>query len=437
MKRLLLLTYTFPPLTTGGTPVVMNISRYLSLGGWAPMVLTASEPRGMPVEKGGGSRLIPSVLPVRRIPEPRLPGAGNAYSRPANGGTARRSSLLRSILKDLADRFVLVPDRLVAWRRRMVREGVRMARGLRADAVMSFGPHHSLHLHALAVSRRLDLPCFCFFGDLWLADANVSWPSELNRKLEAFLERQVVGRAAGLVVTTRGSADYFRNAYSGLCPPVHVALNAYDPARVSRAAAPSPAGERMVITYTGNFFANQSPEIFLRGLRIFMERLPEARIRVRLVGGMEPPFHRMHEEMGLQEVVSAPGPVDFNSVPSLQASSDLLLATLSPQPGAELKCSSKLAEYLRVGRPVLAVAPPGDMTGLVERLQAGYTCPPEPEALAQCLRRIYDDWRRGSMVGPADPAEVRSLLDARVVMRRLAGFLDRVARDSAEREWSR
>ncbi|MFO7949885.1 MAG: glycosyltransferase [Candidatus Fermentibacteraceae bacterium] len=426
MRRLLLITYTFPPLTTGGTPVVLNLSRYLPPAGWQPLVLTASRPRGMPVCGRGQRGLLPADTVVRRVPEPPLPGSRGRGGR-SGGGRASGGGALRRHLRRFLESWVLVPDRLAAWRWRLVPEGVRLARAGRADAVMSFGPHHSLHLHALAVAYRIGLPCVCFFGDLWLQDAYVSWPSRANRRMEAVMEARTVARASGIIATTEGSAEYFRQTYGPLCPPLHVAPNAYDPRRVRPAQSPPPQGGEMLITYTGSFFANQTPQHFLSGLRLFSEAHPHAGLRVRLVGGMEPAFADLHVRMGLEDIVDAPGPVDFREVPGLQAESHLLLTMVPPLPGAGLKCSSKLAEYLRVGRPVMAVAPPGDMTGLVERLDAGYTCQPRPADVAECLHRAWSDWREGKMQGPADPDEVERLLDARRVMGRMADFLDGVA----------
>lgn len=376
---------------------------------------------------GRGHRgLLPAGTVVRRVPEPSLPGFRGKGRRPG-GGPASGGGALRRHLRRLLESWVLVPDRLAAWRWRLVPEGIRLARAGGAEAVMSFGPHHSLHLHALAVASRTGLPCVCFFGDLWLEDAYVSWPSRTNRRMEAVMEARTVARASGIIATTGGSAEYFRRTYGTLCPPLHVAPNAYDPGRVRPAASPPPRGEEMVITYTGSFFANQTPQHFLRGLRMFLDRSPGARLRVRLVGGMEPAFADLPDRLGLEDTVEVRGPVDFREVPGLQAESNLLLTMVPPLPGAGLKCSSKLAEYLRVGRPVMAVAPPGDMTGLVESLDAGYTCQPRPAEVAECLHRAWSDWREGKMQGPADPGAVERLLDARRVMGRMADFLDGVA----------
>ncbi len=46
-KKAILLTYTFPPLSTGGTPVVLNMCRYLPDYQWEIIPVTVKNPRGM------------------------------------------------------------------------------------------------------------------------------------------------------------------------------------------------------------------------------------------------------------------------------------------------------------------------------------------------------------------------------------------------------
>ncbi|MBD3368955.1 hypothetical protein GF402_01170 [Candidatus Fermentibacteria bacterium] len=86
-----------------------------------------------------------------------------------------------------------------------------------------------------------------------------------------------------------------------------------------------------------------------------------------------------------------------------------------------------MSEYVLAGRPVLAIAPDGDLTEMVNRLRAGYTCPPRPESVAEVLQRIYRDWEHSSLVGPADLDKARETPDMRRSCLRLGEFLREVA----------
>ncbi|MEA3267479.1 MAG: hypothetical protein U9P42_11150, partial [Candidatus Fermentibacteria bacterium] len=67
MKKLILLTYTFPPLSTGGTPVVLNMCRHLPENDWEVIVVTVEKPRGMKTDKSLLDEL-PKSLKVFRVP---------------------------------------------------------------------------------------------------------------------------------------------------------------------------------------------------------------------------------------------------------------------------------------------------------------------------------------------------------------------------------
>ncbi len=420
MKRMILLTYTFPPLSSGGTPVVLNLVRYMPPSGWEVLPLTVSNPRGLSVDRSLES-LLPEDLRVTRIhhTEPfRRPGSDDA---PALDPNRRKQGFLTKLLKRIIHSYVLVPDRVITWGHSVVPAGVALAREEGASVVVSFGPHHSLHVHASKIAGKAEIPFVAFFGDLWLADSNVNWPSALNRRIEESMEKSIVRKASGIAVTTAGAAGYFERTYTGLCPPLHVVENGYDPDRTGAPTPPPDRGDNLLITYTGNFIGNQSPEPLLKGLDIFFGRHPDAPLRLRFVGSME-------DVDSTLPGVAIMGPVPYQKIPSLQSGSDVLLAYLNPFPGSEMKNSSKLAEYLRTGRTILAVAPEGDMTGYVRRFDAGYVCRPDPEAVANTLETLLDHWEKGSLKRTSAHDAIAEVFDARNVTMRFASFLEDVVK---------
>jgi len=427
---MILLTYVFPPLSSGGTPVVMNLSRYMPLAGWEDLPLTVTEQKGFSVDASLESAL-PDGLKVTRI----------SHSEPLRKRHPERSSplgaeqsghgFLRRMISRFVHSFVLVPDRVITWRRSVVPAGVRLTRDESASVIVSFGPHHSLHLHAAKIAAETGILHVPFFGDLWLADSNVEWPSRLNRMIEAGMERRVVERASGIAATTAGSTEYFSRTYGDRCPPLHVVENGYDPDRIHPAMKEKAPGDKLIISFTGNFFGRHSPEPLLRGLKLFLGRHPEAPLLMRFIGCFEGDYANLPERMGLTEIVEMPGPVDYAAVPGYQLESDVLLAYLSPQRGAELKNSSKLAEYLRTGRSILAIAPEGDMTSYVRRFDAGYVCQPSPGQISDTLERILSDWENDSLIRVRDQSGVADVFDARNIALRFGHFLDQISGERA------
>ena len=423
MRKFIFLCSNFPPLSSGATPVILNLSRYMPEVGWEMLPLTVSNPRGLPEDDSLEAEL-PDGLRVSRVyhPDPAaLLRKLRRSEKTAEGdaGTALSSS-------HVGMKKLLIPDRLITWMPFVVPAGVALADEIDgADIVVSFGPHHSLHIHAAMISRLAGIPFVAFFGDLWLLDSYVNWPSALNRRAQALLERYVAGQADGIAATTVGSIDYFRKTYGAACPPLQVVDNGYDPDRPL-----PPRRERdddlLLITYTGNFFAMQSPENILKGLRLFLDQHAEPPLRIRLVGSVQDDFKAEVRELNLGRHLELTGPVPFEEVSGYQVDSDVLLTSLCDLPGSEVKNSSKLAEYLKTGRPILAIAPEGDMTAHVRRLDAGYIADPSPEGFAGCLELLLADWKAGSLNAPADMEAVAETFDAFRIAGRFGRFLDEI-----------
>ncbi len=423
MKKLIFLCSNFPPLTSGATPVILNLSRYLPSAGWEIRPITLKDPVGLPSDSSLWERL-PGDLRVRKVfhPDP------SAVLKRLRGKTGRFVPSVRLSNPSGLMNTLLLPDRLVTWMPFVVPAGVRAIREDNARLVVSFGPHHSLHLHGWLMARLAGVPFVPFFCDLWLYDSYVRWPSILHRAIASLLEGFVASHAEGLIATTVGSVGYFQNRYGVRCPPSHVVENGYDP-EIPLPADSHGRGDRMVVTFTGNFFGAHSPDNVLRGLRLVLDRDPDAPVVVRFIGSFPEASADLAVELKLGGAVDITGGVPFRMVPEAQMAADVLLTILPDLPGSEVKNSSKLAEYLRTGKPVIAVAPEGDMTTHIRRLDAGWIAHPSPEGFASALTEAMNAWRAGSLRGARDMAAVAETFDARNIAARLGRFLDGLVED--------
>ena len=418
MKKAILLSYTFPPLSTGGTPVVLNLCNHLPGNGWKIIPVTVKDHRGMATDETTLNDL-PEDLKVYRVPHGKR-------TAPTQGKASSRGALQR-LMRFVIHNYVLVPDRLITWVKDVVPVLERIVREERPHCIISFGPHHSLHLIASRVCRSHTLPHIPFFGDLWLADSYVEWPSRINKLVEQFQERRVVTRARGLVATTEGSTGYFLNRYGDRCPPCHVAENAYDPRRMGPPAPPREKGEFLVAGWTGNFFSSQSPSELIAGLEMFYGRNPDSRLRVRMAGDIDGESESRLHRSPLEGRITHHGRIPWDRVPDFQKDCDLLVCYLSGRKGSELKNSSKTAEYLISGRSVLAIALEGDLTERARKFGRGYTVEPSAADIALKLENIEYQWKTSSLSLPADYRAIENRFSAPSVMERLAGFLDEMA----------
>ncbi len=415
---LVYLAYSFPPVSSGANTRNLLLPKYMPRFGWRFNVLTCSNPVGMHLDRSLLER-IPRETPVHRVPH-RWPRPGSAGGTAAGSPAGERGRRLRRLLKS----FLMVPDRLITWAPDVIPAGVRLVRETGSDMILSAGPHHSMHLHAWAISSLTGARWAPYFGDLWLYDSYMRRPPAPVRAVHAALERMVVRSADGIVTTTPLSSEYFRRRYGADCPPTTEVVNGYDPETTPVGSPPPSRGDRLLrVAYTGNLFAENATELLPEALSMLLSREPDAPIRLVVAGYVEPWLAERLRSGACGRVTELLGRLPAEEAAREQRRADLLLAMLSDRPGSEVKNPAKLAEYVVAGRPVLAVAREGDLTSFMRRLGAGYVCPPDPGSLAAALGGILEDWRRGAMRGAATPEACAGLFDMRRNIAGLAGFL--------------
>lgn len=427
MRRLIYLARTFPPVSTGSAPMNLRITALLVRNGWTPIVITPHPSGDLPLDPSLEELVDPGVRIVR---------SGRKRNRSRTGPSAltaesRGRSSLRQLLRSFVLTILLQPDRYITWLPLAVTASVREILRSDAELIVTLGPPHSVHIAGLISSLITGRKWVALFGDLWARDGLINW-NELppsRRFWSKTMESMVVRNADGLVTTTCGSSNYFRVAYGTSCPPVATLWNGLTRGELDRLWKDSPQiplENGLIITYTGFFMGNQSPEYFLRGMRMFLDRHPDRRVVLRIVGDLGK-YSDLPEELQLGENVEITGIVPFLEVSEWQSNTHLLLLLLPPQPGNELKNPAKTVEYLVARRPILSVAPDGDMKNLLERLGVSYNADHSPESVCSALEKAYEDIENGKQRVLNNPEDLTGEMDMEAGVRALANFLERIA----------
>ena len=163
-------------------------------------------------------------------------------------------------------------------------------------------------------------------------------------------------------------------------PPTLLIRNGVDLSRF--APAPMPSGSPTVVM-VANMRPEKGHDLFLRGFRIVLDRLPEA--RAILVGG-GPSFEevrRLTIDLGLQNAVQFVGGVDDPGPYLAQAH---VAALTSPHEGFP----NALLEAMACGRPVVATSV-GGVPELVMDGRHGRLTPPQAQAFAYALIDVLSD----------------------------------------------
>ena len=108
-------------------------------------------------------------------------------------------------------------------------------------------------------------------------------------------------------------------------------------------------------------------------------------------GDRKPALVTSARERGLDNVAFV-DPVPKREVPSWLARADACVLPYQDNPLFAGALPNKAFDYLGAGRPIVASAPAGELTRMVERAGCGVAVPPEDgAALAQAIRTLAAD----------------------------------------------
>jgi len=428
LKKVLVVSYYFPPRPAVGGLRPLGLAKYLPEFGWEAVVLTAKLP-GTPAP---GIKVIETAYEDTFGLGKKLLGLDsqqNVVSQVAQLKKRLRIKSERSPLDSVLaawGEIAAYPDPQKRWRAHAARAGNDFLLREPVEAILSTSSPPTSHIVARELKARHQIPWVADFRDLWTQNHYYPY-SPVRRAVERRLELRTLSKADALVTVSEPLAHELASLHKG--KQIHVVTNGFDPEEVNSPA--SALTSKFTITYTGNLYpGKQTPEpLFstLRDLIVQGEIAPED-IEVRLVGPELLWVDRLAESYGLRQQVRQLGLVPRDTALLRQRESQLLLLMKWNDPGQKGVYQAKLFEYLAARRPILAIGGYHDVVNeLLDETGAGASGSTPPE-LAPILRRFYGEYREaGGVAFRGDETRIAKY-SQRDMARRFAQVLDSVCR---------
>jgi glycosyltransferase involved in cell wall biosynthesis len=461
-RKALIVTEYYPPAPGPATARIAGFVRHLPDYGWTPLVVTPLATRmaglGPSVAAMGSPQRAVAQAPGRRpLPEPRVIRA--AASLPTPLVRIIDHLFLAGTHLPLSCRPPLADGGTIDWFFSAFLTVLRVAGRERPDVIYATAPPVTGHFAAALAARRLRVPLVLDFRDLWRDNPGyVGAPAvgALHRRCERWL----LSAAAGVVVNTPGAQRLLCERYAGLAgleEKLWVIPNGFNPEDfpapppstggvdgleegtpagppVPRSAERSPFRLCFVGKLYGDFGLNYWDAELARRRRLAgwkpprgSDRLPEElaclnpagvleavrdlldagelgphELRVAFIGNHGDGNARLAAALGLQEVVTFQRTVEPESALDAVRDADALLLLSS---GAAHVVPAKTYEYLAAGKPLLVVAPPGDLEQLLERSGVDWfgARPNGCVSIRTALAGLIAFLRRGTAPRPALP----------------------------------
>lgn len=406
MKRVLIITYYWPPSGGSGVQRWLKMSKYLPENDWQPVIYTAEDAE-YPVEDSSLEKDVSLETEVIRRPivEPytiykKLLGIKKEEKVKAGFvNEGRQKSTWKENLSVWIRGNFFIPDARCWWIRPSVRFLSKYLKENSVDAIISTGPPHSMHLIAKVLHKKLSIP--------WVADFRDPWTeifyfdslklSKCSLRKHKRLEKQVLTEADKVVAVGWHEAADLENLGA---KNVHVVTNGFDNECVC-SENNFERNEKFTITYTGVLLPNESFVIWDALNELCGENSEFANnLKIKLIGHIDGKVRSYIAEKNLESKVENVEYMQHAQVLEYQRKSDLLLLLVPIAKKAECILTGKLFEYLASGRPVLAIAPEnGDVARVLKETACGFTVDfNDKEKMKSIIMDLYVKYQENQLV---------------------------------------
>lgn len=413
MKRVLIITYYWPPSGGSGVQRWLKMSKYLPEYGWQPVIYTTENAEYPIIDHSLEKDVAPNIEVIRRpITEPY-----SAYKKflginkdeTVKMGFIQEKEKNKSWKSDLSlwvrGNF-FIPDARCGWVKPSVRFLKEYLNEHPVDAIISTGPPHSMHLIALKLKEALGLPWIADFRDPWTEidyynDLHLTaWADRKHHRLE----QEVLTKADKVVTVAPDGARRLGRLGNR---NVRTIYNGFD--RDDDTQTPVNLSEQFTITYLGVLSKIQNPSNLWQALAELIKEDSgfDKSLRINMIGQIDSAVVSSIDENGLTQHVAYSPYMPHDQVSAVHRSSTLLLLLLMPdsEPRAKGLLTGKLFEYMASGRPILCIGPEdGDAARILRETGAGQTISFEDkEKMKEALKNLYQRYLENTLEGNTNP----------------------------------
>lgn len=377
MKKVLIITYYWPPAGGIGVQRCLKLAKYLRGFGWEPVVYTAKNAQYSYFDVSGLKDVPPGIeILKRKIFEPftfyKLL-SGRKKTDPVPNPIhvrSKRSGWLDQLAVWIRGNF-FIPDARSLWIKPSIRYLSKYLKNIPVDAIFSDGPPHTNTVIAGRLSKKFGIP--------WLADFQDPWTQvdyypllKLTRKADRKHKKleQEVFKTAGAI--TIASPTWKKDLESIQAKNVHVVYWGYD--EDDFVDQPVEKDPHFIISHSGLLGYDRNPKVFFQVIHDLINEVPSRKEMIRLIfpGSVDFSVRDEIEKLGLLEITSFPGTLPRPEALKITCRSNLLLLPLNQAANAKGRIPGKFFENLRSQIPVLCLGPAGsDVATILEKTGHG------------------------------------------------------------------
>lgn len=402
MKRVLIITYYWPPAGGPGVQRWLYFVKYFREFGIEPVVYIPKDAH-YPLQDESFVAEIPSDIEIISQPINEPYKFAKLFSKKktkqmSSGIIAKKNlSAIEKLLLFIRGNF-FIPDARIGWVKPSVLFLKKYIAENPVEAIVTSGPPHSLHLIGLQLKKEVNVK--------WLADFRDPWTTihyhdslrltEKSKKKHKELEAEVLQTADAITVTSPSTKKEFETITT---KPIRVVTNGFE----RKETITTKLDAKFSIAHIGSLLSERNPILLWEVLNEFACKVEGFRddLEIVLAGVIGEEILESISSFGLSQNLWNVGYVSHKEALQLQHNAQLLLLLEIDSPETRAIIPGKLFEYIRAERPIIAIGPEGsDIKAVLDESMSGkfYTSA-EKEALKISILKYYNAYKKEGVKG--------------------------------------
>ena len=358
-KKILIITYYWPPAGGPGVQRWLKFVKYLPSYGFQPIVYVPDNPTYPIIDQGLLAEISSEAIILKnKIVEPYRIATFFSKNKTKNISAGiipnqKKQSIIVQLLLWIRGN-IFIPDARFLWVKPSVKFLHQYIIANNIQTIVTSGPPHSLHLIGYQLQKKVQVKWIADFRDPW---TTIGYHKQL--KLSVFaekkhkkLEHQVLNAADAIIVTSKSTKIEFEKLTA---KPITVITNGFDTENNVKQTLDS----KFSLSHIGSFLSERNPKILWESLSELCVEIENFKnnLQIKLIGAVSDVIFQTITDFKLTDSVLNLGYISHHDAIAEQQKSQVLLLIEIDSADTKSIIPGKLFEYLVSGRPILAIGP--------------------------------------------------------------------------------
>lgn len=394
MKKVLIISYYFPPSGGPGVQRILKFVKYLPEFNWEPVVLTVID-GDFPARDESLLNEIPQNIKVYRtkIFEPyglyrNLTGRKKHSALDVDNINIGAKKKFSERIAEFIRATFFIPDARRGWLKHAVRKGKKIIIEEKPDMIFSSSPPYTCALIAMKLKRyaenkmNMNIPWVSDFRDAWTGYLTTPKRWFIPSIIDKHYEKRTLIHADAVTMVADGIKDDFDKKYPHVSGNKNFVLirNGFDSKDYPQTPSKS-KNEKFTVVYTGSMYGKRNPYFFISTLTELAEKglIKKEKIKLQFIGRCGTEIKEFIAISKLKDSIELIPYVPHSESINYLLNADAMLLIIDEDIYSKMILSGKVFEYLGAsmltGKPIIAIAPEGEASDLIHETCSGDVVP--------------------------------------------------------------